>query len=120
MPDLGGLSGGICGDLGYNGRLNLNERLLRVPAAPALRADLIWPRMLGTCRGQNGAKLGRLRRLERDCAADDDQLAGGGVEACDDDFWAGDRSKDTADDDLSGFAVLDLSLGWIWCRALSY
>ena len=58
MADLAGLSGSVCRDLGYDGRLDLREWLLRVPAAPALRADLIWPRMLGTGGLQYGAELG--------------------------------------------------------------
>ncbi len=49
--------------------------------------------------------------LERDRAPDDDQLTGGGVEACDDDVRAGDRSENPADYDFSGLAVFDLSLG---------
>jgi hypothetical protein len=59
---------------------------------------------------QQFAELGRLPRIQRDGAADDDQIVAA-VQAGDHHVGPGDRAEDAADDHLSGVAMLDFLEG---------
>jgi hypothetical protein len=75
MTPLPSLHRRVGQDLGHHRRLDLGQRLLRILPAPALRRDLIRPRMPTPRWPQYGAELGRLRRGERHRPVDDHQVA---------------------------------------------
>lgn len=119
MTYLTGWGGRVGADLGHHNGVDLDQRLLAVASAPALRADLVRPRMITLGGFQCRSQLLGLVRLQRDGPADDDLSTVAGVETGDDDLGVAYRAKDSPDDDLAGLAVLPFSEGWIACRGLS-
>jgi hypothetical protein len=75
MTPLTGLDRGAGADLHHDVRPDFGQGLLRVPAAPALGADLVRPWVTAAGGPQHRAQLGRLGGAQRDGAADDQVAA---------------------------------------------